>query len=837
MKAVADTWQKLGHQVIALAPSAVAAETLGEEIGVQAHTLATLTYPWRGVIGDQAGSLPSSIEITPGTMLLVDEASLASTKDLAAITDIARAKGVIVRLLGDPAQLDAVETGGALRLLAEETRAPELTDVVRFGDDLEQAENSLQVRAGNPESLDLFDDRGWIHSGTAAEMKNQAAAAYIADTDAGLASIVMLSTGDDVREVNLAVQAHQRGRGIADEAHTTELSDELTAGVGDTVLTRRNDRTLRTLGGRRRNMFVRNGDLWTVAAVSPDGSLTVRSKTHHGTIVLPAKYVRRDTELGYAATVHRSQGITVDTSHTVPSGPTNRAGLYVALTRGRTGNHLYVPTEPGVTQDTEGMHLGEHQTPQAHDVLCRILAADNGHKAAIAEIRAATGHANSPERLHEAYLAAQTRLRDRWLDHLLDRALPATMLATMETAHPGSLAVLLATLAEIHDRGDSATRVLNDALAAGELHTARDAAAVVNSRITKATTSGTPAAPALPPLPARTPHTDKELDGYARTVADLYTQARPAAEQDENDIGAKIRQYNKTQAQLDVDRVRRPAAAVLDPETARQLATQAGAQRLGRQLRKAALAGLAPADVLAWHARQLDARGETVTVLSLTRDMAPALEAAARDVDRTWLAEHQEVLREHFAIAAAVADRSEEDPRWLEVAGRMRQLTALGGYDLTSLCEQITASTHPASLAPGILAALDDIAPTGHEPVDPNAPRWVHSPDIDAHQVDPDLATQLREQYTGIAAEHTAVVRRIAAEAEQIPAGEPTVLGGGFAFTEHLGPRPAKAELAAHWDRTAAEIHSYRDTYGITDTTSVAGDRPEDRNDRAPFNT
>ncbi|MEU2004505.1 MobF family relaxase [Rhodococcus sp. NPDC019627] len=838
MKAVADTWQEIGYQVIALAPSAVAAETLGEEIGVQAHTLATLTYPWRGVIGDQPGTLPSSIEITPGTMLLVDEASLASTKDLAAITDIARARGAIVRLLGDPAQLDAVETGGALRLLAEETKAPELTDVVRFGDDLEQADNSLQVRAGNPESLELFDDRGWIHSGTATEMKDQAAAAYIADTDAGLQSIVMLSTGDDVREVNLAVQAHQRGRGIADEAHTTVLSDELTAGVGDTVLTRRNDRTLRTLGGRRRNMFVRNGDLWTVTAVNPDGSLTVRSKAHDGRIVLPAKYVRRDTELGYAATVHRSQGITVDTSHTAVTGATNRAGLYVAVTRGRTENHLYVPTEPGVTQDTEGMHLGEHQTPQAHDVLRKILAADNGHKAAITEIREATRHAKSPERLREAYLAAQTRLRDRWLDHLLDRSLPATMLATMEVAHPGSLAALRATLAEIHDRGDSATRVLNDALTSGELHTARDAAAVLNTRITKAVAVvGEPTEAVLPPLPPRVPHTDMELDDYARTVAELYAEARPA-EHDVDGIGAKIRAYRQTRTVLDRERVRRPVEAVFDPETAATITADKAAWWLGRQLRNAALAGLDPAEVLQWHAHRLAEQGKRITAVSLASDIGPTLTTATRDLNARWLDENHEILREYLPVAAAMADHG-DDPRWNDIAGRLRVHTTSGGRGLADLCAELAEHAGTMSSIGRVVDALDEIAPIGHQPTNPAAPHWLSSPDADAHTVDAELAQQLRDEYTGIAAAHDASVREIGTSAARAaePDNEAVELPANLAWTRHLGPRPDETDLAAEWDRAAAEVHAYRSTYRVTDTTSLAGDRRDHKAELGDFHS
>jgi hypothetical protein len=113
----------------------------------------------------------------------------------------------------------------------------------------------------------------------------------------------------------------------------------------------------------------------------------------------------------------------------------------------------------------------------------------------------------------------------------------------------------------------------------------------------------------------------------------------------------------------------------------------------------------------------------------------------------------------------------------------------------------------------------------------------VASPAADAHQVDPDLAALLHDHYTDIATEHRASTQRIAAEAEQIPAREPAVLSGDFAFTEHLGARPTEVELAVHWARTVAEIHSYRATYGITDTTSALGDRPEDRTARGHFNT
>ncbi|MFD4366982.1 ATP-dependent RecD-like DNA helicase [Rhodococcus sp. NPDC058521] len=834
MKAVSDTWQDYGHEVLALAPSAVAAEVLGDEIGVQGLTLATLTYPWRGLhehMGIPARTIPDRVTIAPGTMLLVDEASLASTKDLAAITEIAQHHGAIVRLLGDPGQLDAVETGGAFRMLAEESRAPELTDVVRFGDDLQQAENSLALRKGENESLDLYFDRGWVQAGTATEMREAAVRGYLADTDAGLSSMVMLSTVDDVREVNLAVQARHRATGIATEAGAIPLSDELHAGVGDTVLTRRNNRELRAVGGRRRNTFVRNGDLWTVTAVNPDGSLVVRSKAHTGTITLPATYVRENTELGYAATVHRSQGITVDTSHTCPTGNMNRAGLYVALTRGRSDNRLYVSTEPGVTLDTEGMHLSELDTPTERLVLNQILAADNGHKAALTELKEATAHARSPERLREAYLAAHTRLHEHWLDTTLDRALPAAVLATIDAGDPKSRQALRDALAQINNSGNSATHVLTAAVNDGELHTSRNIAAVLRSRIETHspiplgnTTDGESVA--LPALPPRVAGTDKELDDYARTVAAKYAQARPD-HTPQPGIGESIRAYEATQKRVDEQRVNVPLAAVFDDTTAERLAHERGVHRLGRQLGKATLAGLDPNAVLGWHAQQLRGRDQDITVMGLIRDMGPAIEQATLAANTAWLRDHDAVLREHFPIATALVDRT-DDPRWNTAAGRMRELTDTGHYALPELCEKVKATTRSSATAAGILDALDTIAPAGQHPTNPNAPRWVPSPALDADHVDTTLAGELRDQYTHISAEHADHTRALGHDeaTDMVPAS----------FTAEVGPRPDDPQLRQEWARTAAEVHAYRHTYEITDTTSVAGDRPHEHTERVAFN-
>src|SRR5665647_2665622 len=126
------------------------------------------------------------------------------------------------------------------------------------------------------------------------------------------------------------------------EAGGVQLHDESIAGVGDVVVTRANARSQRV---ERGTDFVKNGDLWHVVERHDDGALRLRHTVHHGFITVPADYVAENVELGYAATVHRVQGMTVDTAHYLLTGGATRGHLYTGLTRGRLNNKVYVVTD------------------------------------------------------------------------------------------------------------------------------------------------------------------------------------------------------------------------------------------------------------------------------------------------------------------------------------------------------------------------------------------------------------------------------------------------------------------------------------------------------------
>ena len=132
--------------------------------------------------------------------------------------------------------------------------------------------------------------------------------------------------------------------------------------MGDLVITRLNDRRIRTMSGG----WVRNGDRWRITDIRRDGSIVVSRLSPGGgrRTVLPATYVGENVDLGYAVTAHRAQGITVDTAHVVVTPSTTRENLYVSMTRGRESNIAYVALD----QPDDS-----HSTPEPDDVSARTV--------------------------------------------------------------------------------------------------------------------------------------------------------------------------------------------------------------------------------------------------------------------------------------------------------------------------------------------------------------------------------------------------------------------------------------------------------------------------------
>jgi len=546
MSALTTAWTASGGTVLGLAPSAVAANLLGEATGTRADTLAKLVF-----VIHHPGLMPRwANTINNDTLIVVDEAGMAATGDLAAVTRFALERGASVRLIGDDRQLAAIAAGGVLRDIQASVGAVTLTELVRFRDQAEAAAG-LAIRTGDTTGLGFYIDNDRVHVGDLTTVTNNAYQTWTADRTAGLDSIMLAPTRDLATELNIRArtdrltaleedQARPAGGQLRDHQDRrrntpeVDLADGSAASTGDTIITRRNDRTLRTTA----TDFVKNGDRWTVTAAhttsdpDPDlrGALDVVHLHTGRHLRLPADYIAQHVQLGYATTVHSAQGVTADTSHTVTAGTESRQQLYVALTRGRDANHLYL--NAAMDGDEHSVITPAATHPQtAQNILEQILARDEAQPSATTTAR----RVDDPG-------AALTQATGRYLDSLHTAAadlLGTDQIAALE-AHadqqaPGILdspawptlrGHLTLLAAEGHDPADTFTT----ALRAREIDTAADVAAVLDWRLDPTHTRSTvdpdnpPPAPWLPGIPGRL-RADASWGGYLTARQELVDQA------------------------------------------------------------------------------------------------------------------------------------------------------------------------------------------------------------------------------------------------------------------------------------------------------------------------
>lgn len=460
--------------VTGLAPSAAAAHVLAGELRIPTEN----TVKW--AFEHRAGRW----DFRAHQLVIVDEASIAGTLALDALTAHAATVGAKVLLVGDWAQLDAVESSGAFAMIAHALDdTPELTEVWRFRAEWEKRA-SLTLRLGDPEVLDVYEEHGRIHDGDADAMLDAAYQAWRADLEAGVTSLMIAETTEAVRSLNLRARLDRIQAGRVHPGRAARLHDGTDASRGDVVVTRRNQRRLRA--GRH---WVKNGDLWNVVDTHDDGSLTVRRATGRGGMIrLPAQYTSESVELAYAVTAHRAQGSTVETTHAIIASPSmSREALYVAMTRGRAANHAYVATDQA--------HLEEHQHSPADGstaraILAGILARRGAEPSAHEAIETEQETWGTIAQLAAEYdTIAQTAQHDRWVAALARSGLTALQVdAITESDSFGPLAAELRRAEANHHDPE---RLLVDAVTARALDGAADLGAVLRHRIQQATTPRT----------------------------------------------------------------------------------------------------------------------------------------------------------------------------------------------------------------------------------------------------------------------------------------------------------------------------------------------------------
>jgi conjugative relaxase-like TrwC/TraI family protein len=533
---VAKIWEAAGlGPVVGITPSQSARNTLSAGVAASYNSARFLGH----LPGKRGARGP--VRTGPGTLMVIDEASMMTGPDLADLITLAEAQGGKVIVAGDTEQLQAVQNGGGMSLLADRLGYVRLAQPVRFRADWEKAA-TLRLRDGDTTVLAEYDRHGRITGGDPEQMMDAAAAAYTALTAAGTDALLMAADHALRRELSRRIRDDLLRLGLVRPGRGVTIADGTTASVGDLIVCTRNDSKVEA-GEPGRTLA--NGDLLRIDAVTDSGLLVRRAldadpqtgqRRWTDRQFLYAHY--KEAELGYAVTDHAAQGRTVHTGLAVFSGAEDRQHAYVALTRGVWENTAYVFTgSPKRADPVPGPRPAPElarydrlagpagaQTPQASageqedalGVLAEILGKDGQLSSASQAWQEALSDADHLAVLHAIWTAETAQVREQRYRDLFTAALPPDYEA--QGSHREKW--LWRTLHAAELAGLDARQVLTAAVAERTLAGADDIAAVIDSRIRRRTGALVPLPP--PAWSAQVPEmNDPERRAYLAQIAGL----------------------------------------------------------------------------------------------------------------------------------------------------------------------------------------------------------------------------------------------------------------------------------------------------------------------------
>ncbi|WP_283404302.1 Ti-type conjugative transfer relaxase TraA [Sphingopyxis sp. Geo25] len=317
-----DAWEAAGYQVHGAALSGIAAEGLEQGSGIGARTLASLEHQWAN----------DRERLTDKHILVIDEAGMVGTRQLERVVSEAERQGAKVVLVGDPQQLQAIEAGAAFRSVAERHGAIEIMDIRRQQEDWQRQATRELATGRTGEAIGRYAETGFVHEAATRE----AARAELVDgwdrdrqhyPDAS--RIILTHTNDEVRVLNEEVRNRLKASGAlgVDVALTVERGERMFA-ENDRVMFLRNERSI----------CVKNGSLGTVQNVD---------RTRMAVMLDDGRSVAFDlkdfahVDHGYAATIHKAQGMTVDRVQLLATPGIDSHSTYVAMSRHRESADLH----------------------------------------------------------------------------------------------------------------------------------------------------------------------------------------------------------------------------------------------------------------------------------------------------------------------------------------------------------------------------------------------------------------------------------------------------------------------------------------------------------------
>ena len=334
LAAAHDGWTRQGYRVFGAALSGKAADGLQQTSGISSRTLAAWELGWQH----------GRSRLQKGDVFVIDEAGMVGTRQLARFVGHAKQAGAKIVLVGDPAQLQPLNAGKPFKEICEKTGVAELSEIRRQQEDWQIQASIDFARGRTAEAMRAYEDHGTVETASNSEDAITALAEdYVADLelyDEQKSRTALAHRKNDVFAINQAIRALRKSAGDLQREVTYDTAHgKRSFAAGDRLLFTRNDKAL----------GVRNGTTGTVQFTSKN-RITVRfdessSNGRKGATVTfnPRQYGQFDH--GYAVTIHKVQGATVDRAFVLKSPGMDEHLSYVAMTRHKITARVYGLTD------------------------------------------------------------------------------------------------------------------------------------------------------------------------------------------------------------------------------------------------------------------------------------------------------------------------------------------------------------------------------------------------------------------------------------------------------------------------------------------------------------
>lgn len=331
MKAAREIWEANGYKVVGAALAGKAAEGLEKEAGIASRTLASWQLQWQ----------KGHAALDHKTIFVIDEAGMVASRQMADFVSVVNKAGAKIVLVGDADQLQPIEAGGAFRKLADTIGYAELGTIWRQREQW-MRDASMDLARGNiADALNAYHGKGHvIEAATKDDAISSLIKDWVADYDPGKSSLILAYMRKDVRVLNEQARAALQERGVIGQGAEFRTEDGMrNFSTGDQVVFLKNEKSLGVVNGMiGRVVESEKGKITVELGDEGQGSGSSRRVE-----IDQAFY--RNVDHGYATTIHKSQGATVDRVKVLASSMFDRHLSYVTLTRHRDSVELYASAQ------------------------------------------------------------------------------------------------------------------------------------------------------------------------------------------------------------------------------------------------------------------------------------------------------------------------------------------------------------------------------------------------------------------------------------------------------------------------------------------------------------